>query len=45
MSSDKHWCVSNYFVFMGVGYGFVVNGKRHMTDQIYDVIVMPRFLR
>ena len=37
MPLDKHRCVNNYFVFEGVGCGFIVNGKRHMTAQIYVV--------
>ena len=40
MSSDKHQCVNNYFVFKGVGCGFAVNGKRYMTAQKYVVIVV-----
>ena len=34
MPPHKHWCV-NYFVIKGVGCGFVVDGNRHMTAQIY----------
>ena len=31
---------NNCFVFKGVGCGFVVNGKRHMTARIYVVTIM-----
>ena len=32
--------INNYFAFKGVGCGFFVNGIRHMTAQIYVVIVV-----
>ena len=45
MFHDKHWCAKNYFVFIGMSCGFFGNGKKHMTAQIYVVIIVFIILR
>ena len=44
--AKKHWqtLTCNYFVFKGVGCGFVINGKRHMIAQKI-VLIMFIILR
>ena len=39
--ADKHGqtLTCNYFVFKGVGCGFVINGKRRMIAQKFDLIM------
>ena len=40
MTPDKHECVNSYYVFKGVGCGFVVNRKMCMNGQKYVAIVV-----
>ena len=45
MFHDKHWSANNYFVFIGLSCGFFGNRKRHITDQMYVVIIVFIILR
>ena len=43
MPTDKHQCVNNYFALKGVGRGFIVNEKGHMSAQKYIVIAVLKY--